>query len=78
MNGAYEVHFAAREGSSSETLERIAGIVSFAVIGPRRARGLWRVHVSGSFFRSTPSSKLPPITRMSTPRRFQRNDEHCI
>jgi homopolymeric O-antigen transport system ATP-binding protein len=40
MNGAYEVHFAAREGSSSETLERIAGIVSFAVIGPRRARGI--------------------------------------
>jgi ABC-type polysaccharide/polyol phosphate transport system ATPase subunit len=40
MNGAYEVHFAAREGSTSETLERIAGIVSFAVIGPRRARGL--------------------------------------
>jgi hypothetical protein len=40
MNGAYEVHFATREGSSFETLERIAGIVSFAVIGPRRARGI--------------------------------------
>ena len=40
MNGAYEVHFAAREGSSFETLERIAGIVSFAVIGPRAGPGL--------------------------------------
>jgi lipopolysaccharide transport system ATP-binding protein len=40
MNGAYEVRFAIRYGASFETLERIAGIVSFAVIGPRRARGI--------------------------------------
>jgi lipopolysaccharide transport system ATP-binding protein len=39
-NGAYEVHFAARDAASFETLERIAGIVSFAVIGPGRARGI--------------------------------------
>jgi len=38
--GAYEAHFAAREAASFETLERIAGIVSFAVIGPRRSRGI--------------------------------------
>lgn len=39
-NGAYEVHFAARDATSFETLERIAGIVSFSVIGTRRARGI--------------------------------------
>jgi len=38
--GAYEVHFAAREGASFETLERVAGIVSFAVTGPDRSRGI--------------------------------------
>lgn len=38
--GAYEAHFAARDAASYETLERIAGIVSFAVIGPERARGI--------------------------------------
>ena len=41
-NGAYEVHFAARDAASFETLERIAGIVSFAVIGSQRARGIVR------------------------------------
>lgn len=39
-NGAYEAHFATRDASSFETLERIAGIVSFAVVGPKRARGI--------------------------------------
>jgi lipopolysaccharide transport system ATP-binding protein len=39
-NGAYEVHFAARDAASSETLERVAGILSFAVTGPGRARGI--------------------------------------
>jgi lipopolysaccharide transport system ATP-binding protein len=39
-NGAYEVHFAARDGASSETPERFAGILSFAVTGPGRARGI--------------------------------------
>ncbi len=39
-NGAYEVHFATRDAASFETLERIAGIVSFAVVGPLRARGI--------------------------------------
>lgn len=38
--GAYEGHFAAREAASFETLERIAGIVSFAVIGSQRSRGI--------------------------------------
>ncbi|MCA1959966.1 MAG: ABC transporter ATP-binding protein [Desulfomonile sp.] len=38
--GAYEVHFAVRDASSFETLERIAGAASFAVIGPRRSRGV--------------------------------------
>ncbi len=40
MNGAYEVHFAARGCSAFETPERDGGIASFAVIGPRRARGI--------------------------------------
>ena len=40
--GAYEAHFAARDAASFETLERIAGIVSFAVTGPERSRGIVR------------------------------------
>ena len=40
MCGAYEVHFAVRDATSFETLERLAGIVSFAVIGDNRARGI--------------------------------------
>jgi lipopolysaccharide transport system ATP-binding protein len=40
MNGAYEIHFAVRDGASFETLERLAGVLSFAVIGPNRARGI--------------------------------------
>ncbi len=40
MNGAYEIHFAVRDGASFETLERLAGVLSFAVIGPDRARGI--------------------------------------
>ncbi|MGO9122132.1 MAG: ABC transporter ATP-binding protein [Desulfomonilaceae bacterium] len=40
MNGAYEIHFAVRDGASFETLERLAGILSFAVIGSNRARGI--------------------------------------
>jgi len=38
--GAYEVHFAVRDASSFETLERIAGAASFAVVGPPRSRGV--------------------------------------
>jgi lipopolysaccharide transport system ATP-binding protein len=38
--GAYEVHFAARDGASFETLERLAGVLSFAVIGDQRSRGI--------------------------------------
>ncbi len=59
MNGAYEVHFAVRDASSFETLERIAGIVSFAVIGPRRARGIvagpchWELSLFDSKFKTT-------------------------
>lgn len=40
MNGAYEIHFAVRDGASFETLERLAGALSFAVVGPNRARGI--------------------------------------
>ncbi|MBI5248483.1 MAG: ABC transporter ATP-binding protein [Desulfomonile tiedjei] len=39
-NGAYEVRFAVRDGASSDALDRITGILSFAVTGPGRARGL--------------------------------------
>lgn len=39
-NGAYEVHFAVREGPQYDAIERIAGILSFAVIGQGRARGI--------------------------------------
>lgn len=38
--GAYEAHFAVRDARSFETLERIAGIVTFSVTGDRRARGI--------------------------------------
>jgi len=38
--GAYEAHFAVRDAASFETLERIAGIVNYAVIGPERSRGI--------------------------------------
>ncbi len=40
MTGAYEAHFAVRDATSFETFERIAGIVSFAVIGDKRSRGI--------------------------------------
>ncbi len=40
--GAYEAHFAVRDAASFETLERIAGLVNFAVIGPERSRGIVR------------------------------------
>jgi len=39
-SGAYEVHFAVRDASSFETLERLAGVASFAVLGDRRSRGV--------------------------------------
>jgi len=38
--GAYEVHFSVRDRASFETLERLAGIISFAVVGPERSRGI--------------------------------------
>jgi lipopolysaccharide transport system ATP-binding protein len=38
--GAYEVNFALREQMSYETLERLAGIASFSVVGSGRARGI--------------------------------------
>ncbi len=40
--GAYEAHFATRDAASFETLERIAGIVTFSVVGPERSRGIVR------------------------------------
>lgn len=41
--GAYEIHFAIREGNSFETLERVAGLASFSVGGQGRARGIVRL-----------------------------------
>jgi lipopolysaccharide transport system ATP-binding protein len=38
--GSYEVHFAARDGASFETLERIAGLIRFPVNGPVGNRGI--------------------------------------
>jgi hypothetical protein len=38
--GTYEVHFAARDGASFETLERIAGLIKFSVVGPENAGGI--------------------------------------
>lgn len=40
QSGAYEIHFAVRDGSSFETLERLAGLICFAVTGSKRARGI--------------------------------------
>lgn len=39
-NGNYEVHFAVRDGASFETLERIAGLLSFPVAGASGTKGL--------------------------------------
>ncbi|MFZ5866940.1 MAG: ABC transporter ATP-binding protein [Thermodesulfobacteriota bacterium] len=53
-SGAYEVHFAVRDASSFETLERLAGVASFAVVGDRRSRGViggpcvWEAQARGS------------------------------
>jgi ABC-type polysaccharide/polyol phosphate transport system ATPase subunit len=38
--GIYEVHFAARDGASFETLERIAGLLTFSVAGPGNGKGI--------------------------------------
>jgi lipopolysaccharide transport system ATP-binding protein len=40
QTGAYEVHLTVRDRASSETRERLTGVLSFAVIGPRRSRGI--------------------------------------
>jgi len=40
MSGFYEVHFAARDGASFETLERIAGLLKFPVKGPAGEKGI--------------------------------------
>jgi lipopolysaccharide transport system ATP-binding protein len=39
-HGHYEVHFAARDGASFETLERIAGLLRFPVKGAAGSRGI--------------------------------------
>jgi hypothetical protein len=39
-SGSYEVHFAARDGASFETLERIAGLLKFPVRGPAGEKGI--------------------------------------
>jgi lipopolysaccharide transport system ATP-binding protein len=38
--GTYEVHLSIRDGNSFETLERVAGLVRFTVVGSGRARGI--------------------------------------
>jgi lipopolysaccharide transport system ATP-binding protein len=40
QNGAYEVHLVASDGADPGNLERLAGVLSFAVIGSGRARGI--------------------------------------
>jgi len=40
IQGTYEVHFAARDGASFETLERIAGLLTFAVVGSNGSKGI--------------------------------------
>jgi lipopolysaccharide transport system ATP-binding protein len=40
QNGAYEVHLVVSDGADVGNLERLAGILSFAVIGSGRARGI--------------------------------------
>jgi ABC-type polysaccharide/polyol phosphate transport system ATPase subunit len=40
MNGHYEIHFAVRDGASFETLERIAGLLNFPVVGDCGTKGL--------------------------------------
>jgi len=40
LSGFYEVHFAARDGASFETLERIAGLLKFPVKGPAGDKGI--------------------------------------
>jgi homopolymeric O-antigen transport system ATP-binding protein len=53
-NGNYEVHFAARDGASFETLERIAGLLKFSVVGPDNVGGIvagpckWEILPRGS------------------------------
>jgi hypothetical protein len=39
-NGAYEIHLSIRNADSFETLERLAGLANFTVVGPGRARGI--------------------------------------
>ncbi|MBI5251037.1 MAG: ABC transporter ATP-binding protein [Desulfomonile tiedjei] len=54
MNGNYEIHFAVRDGASFETLERIAGLLSFPVVGAAGTKGLvagaceWTLVTSGN------------------------------
>jgi lipopolysaccharide transport system ATP-binding protein len=39
-NGTYEIHFATRDGASFETLERIAGLLTFDVKGAKQSKGI--------------------------------------
>ena len=39
-NGMYEIHFATRDGASFETLERIAGLLTFFVKGSEQSKGI--------------------------------------
>jgi ABC-type polysaccharide/polyol phosphate transport system ATPase subunit len=54
VDGSYEVHFAARDGASFETLERIAGLIRFDVTGGTISEGiisgacLWKIILGDS------------------------------
>ena len=40
MKGHYRVDFAVQDGGSFEVVEQLAGICSFSLAGPGRARGV--------------------------------------
>lgn len=58
MNGNYEIHFAVRDGASFETLERIAGLLTFPVVGDSGTKGLvagtceWTLIPTGNILQS--------------------------
>ncbi len=47
--GSYEVHFAVRDGASFQTLERIAGLLTFPVVGEPGSRGIVAGHCKWEF-----------------------------
>ncbi len=60
-NGAYEVHFAIRDEESPETAERRAAVLSFAVTGPGRARGIVAGKCTWQLLPQSNPEKLPSV-----------------